>query len=507
MKKINIIKFISLVIILLSFCLAGWLIIFKKDVNFHVDIARDFLLLEQMIKTKRPTLIGGRSGGIPGMFHGPAWLYLNLPAFFVGGGNPITVGCFWLMLAGLYVSLTGWLAKKMFGKRVGWITAGLTAVNISFHIKNFLNPYGAVMVFLPFFVSIIKYLKTQRGKFLGLAWFLLGLICQFQIAFGLPLLVLTAALTVWQIYKTKKLKHALWVFIILIPLSTFIVFDLRNNFLQTRSFFNYLEQPKSEYRLTPSAFFKERLAGFLTGATVFVTQSDYKLAGLAFLFLIFFTYLGIKKNRFKLEYLLFWYFYIGFWLVTLLFKGTVWSYYYQPFLTVSLVLIVAGIKLVKNNWPVYLFILIILFSNLHITFNVFKQTKSFIGQDLNSWQFYHMMAKDIYSQTESDFGYYVFSPELFGYSPRYAMNYLDKFYQTDSFAFEKKLITFLIIVPKGDNPFVDPRFWKEEQVNIKTQADWSKTYDNGLTIEKYYLDENESAVPSDPNLLNDLHFR
>ena len=32
-------------------------------------------------------------------------------------------------------------------------------------------------------------------------------------------------------------------------------------------------------------------------------------------------------------------------------------------------------------------------------------------------------------------------------------------------------------------------------------------YDNGFVVEKYILTEEEISIPSDPNLIQDLHFR
>src|ERR1700704_37205 len=68
------------------------------DLLFHTDIARDFLLIQDIAVNNKLTLIGPRAGGIPGVFFGPIWLYLNLPAFIIGNGNPLAVGYFWLLL-------------------------------------------------------------------------------------------------------------------------------------------------------------------------------------------------------------------------------------------------------------------------------------------------------------------------------------------------------------------------------------------------------------------------
>src|SRR5579863_1751233 len=72
--------------------------LFLGDLLFHTDIARDFLLIQDIAVNHKLTLIGPRAGGIPGTFFGPIWLYLNLPVFLLGNGNPIIIGYFWLLL-------------------------------------------------------------------------------------------------------------------------------------------------------------------------------------------------------------------------------------------------------------------------------------------------------------------------------------------------------------------------------------------------------------------------
>src|ERR1700733_1388991 len=68
------------------------------DLLFHTDIARDFLLIQDIVVNHKLALIGPRAGGIPGTYFGPIWIYLTIPAFFIGNGDPLVVGYFWLFL-------------------------------------------------------------------------------------------------------------------------------------------------------------------------------------------------------------------------------------------------------------------------------------------------------------------------------------------------------------------------------------------------------------------------
>ena len=52
----------------------------------------------------------------------------------------------------------------------------------------------------------------------------------------------------------------------------------------------------------------------------------------------------------------------------------------------------------------------------------------------------------------------------------------------------------------------DPVFCKKIRVNIQKSPNEKIKIDN-IVIEKYELNKNELEVPSDPNLVCDLHFR
>jgi hypothetical protein len=89
-KKKKIAFYFSLSIIGICIILASWFVI-NGDILFYSDIARDFLLMEDILYNKPIALIGPRSGAISGVFHGPLWFYLNLPAFILGKGNPMGI--------------------------------------------------------------------------------------------------------------------------------------------------------------------------------------------------------------------------------------------------------------------------------------------------------------------------------------------------------------------------------------------------------------------------------
>ncbi|KXK09954.1 MAG: hypothetical protein UZ22_OP11002000945 [Microgenomates bacterium OLB23] len=117
------------------------------------------------------------------------------------------------------------------------------------------------------------------------------------------------------------------------------------------------------------------------------------------------------------------------------------------------------------------------------------------------------MARTIFLHTNEDFGYYIYSPELFGYSPRYAMEYVQKEFRHKAIPFEKKPTTYLIMIPSLHNGVAeDMTWWKTEEVRIATSA--ASVHKIGsYVVEKYILSPEDIAVMSNPLLIQDIHFR
>ena len=98
---------------------------------------------------------------------------------------------------------------------------------------------------------------------------------------------------------------------------------------------------------------------------------------------------------------------------------------------------------------------------------------------------------------------------MFGYTPRYAMNYYQKLDNNKkSYPFEKKKETYLILLPvPDDRPDISIDWWIKNQVKINKKPQQVIKYDNGYIIQKYLLTDKEISISADPNLLKDLHFR
>ncbi|MCR4329722.1 MAG: glycosyltransferase family 39 protein [Candidatus Roizmanbacteria bacterium] len=475
---------------------------YTGGIFFHTDIARDFLLFDDIVTNHHLALIGPRSGGISGVFHGPAWLYLNIPAFVLGGGNPWVVGTFWLLLVLISMYVVWQVGYLLFGKVTALWAVSLYSLYAITYTRNLFNPFGAVLLFGPFFYFIYKYLQTSRGVLLCIALFLLGMIIQFQIAFGAPILILTLLIVLRHILRSKKYMHIFFFFILLIPLSTYIVFEIRHSFLQTHSVLNYIRAPHDGQLIPWYTFPLDRTKNILESLQLF----PYWWANFITVLASYLLLRNKKITRGKNIFLLFSYFFVGYWLITLFYKGTIWQYYFWPFFPVLIVVVVELLRYVPKFQRI-LFYSILGIGTCFIQFRLLQGAK--MQTDASSWIFQEKVAQSLFKDAPNEFGYYVFTPDLFGYSPRYAIMYENKLFPNKrAFAFEKKRITYLVIAPPpSDRLFLDGVWWKNNQVKINKKPTKVFTYKNGFRVEKYVLTQKEQSQNSDPNLIQSLIFR
>ncbi len=513
-------KYLVLPLIILNIILASiW--VMDGNIFFHTDIARDFLLMEDIVDNKNLTLIGPRSGAIPGLFHGPLWIYVNIPAYLLGGGDPVTVGWFWVFLYLLSIFSTHYVGKKMFGEWEGILAALLVSSVTILNIRALFNPYGAIILSPLYFYLFIKYMDNQNFKTLILTLFILGLIIQFQMAFGVPILILSVIYLMYHIFKIKKLLHLLSFLILLVPLSSYIIFDLRNNFLQVRSVIGYLIGEQSHGKLDISLIqlvILRAKESVLDGIGI-ITQNNIYLTLPLLAFLTFSIYMIFKsRDKQRIVYLLFILFFGGFWFLTIFFKGPIWNYYYLPFIPL-LVLVFVSLKRQMHQTIFYLFFILIYLVNLQYALkDIGTYNSNPYDQDVSTWKFNKLVAEEVFNESGNEFGYFIFTPDLYGYSPHYAMDFYQKRYKNKGvYPYQKREITHLLIAPPpeyGKDPEsiwyqknINSTTWKINDVRISKNPQKVISYENGFSIEKYELSEEEMKVEPNQFLIKDIFFR
>lgn len=514
-------KYLLLLLILFNILLASrWII--DGNLFFHTDIARDFLLMEDIVDNKHLALIGPRSGAIPGLFHGPLWLYLNLPAYLVGGGNPVYVGWFWVVLYIVSLFTIYYVGKKMFGETEGILSALLLSSVTILNVRSLFNPYGALLLSPLFFYFFTDYIRHLQLKTLIISLLILGFIIQFQMAFGVPILFFTVVYLIYYLLKKKRPFHLSALLVLLIPLSSFLLFDLRNHFLQLRSVINYLWGPQTHGKL--SLDFLQlaviRIKEIVTDGLGSITQNNISITILLLLTLVFVIFQRLQRKNEKSNdvYFLFVYFYLGFWMLTVFFKGPVWNYYYLPFIPLLILIFVSFKKHI--NSLVFLSIFLLIYAiNLQVAI---KDISSYISdpnkQDVSTWKFNKLVAEKVFTGNEKSFGYFIFTPDLYGYSPRYALDWYQKINGLKKVKpYIKESIIYLAIAPPpqyGRDPNsiwyqknTNSKLWKTNDIKITKDPVSVTSFKNGFMIEKYNLTAEEIKIEPNPYLIKDIFFR
>lgn len=499
------IKIGSIIGIILAILASFWWVL-HGDLYFSSDIARDFLLFGE-IQQKGFILIGPKSS-VAGLFHGPLWLYINYPAYILGGGNPLVLGYFWIFLIILFVGSCYYVGRELFNKETGWLFALMTATYMFFHVSQFFNPVGAMMI-IPFcFYLIVRYLETYKLKFLIPYIILLGFMVQFQLAIGIPFYILSVALLIYKLIKTKQRWHLAALLLIAFPLLNFLIFDLRHDFLLTNGVLRYLSPESGDsvkYNYLYMLFDRTKLA--IINVELLRSDPYYRNAVLGLIF-IFFLLTQIRNNKYRQTYFLFIYFYLGYFVTTLINKGPILYFYFYPLFPLTYLIFSSFIT---NKYKyIFLFIFICVYLlNLFQVLTDISYSKNYTGRDETSWKFLHTMSEKVFDAPEKEFGYFVYTPDVIGYAPKYALTYQQKLEKEKVGAyFTKKSTTYIIVAPAAaNNPFLSYTWWRENRLMITSSPSATFTFPNGYSIEKYNLSDSEVNTPHHPGIDPGLGFR
>lgn len=503
MKKY--LKLLIFVLLGINLIFALWFVL-NNDIVFSSDIARDFLLFGEILQ-KKIILIGPKSS-VAGLFHGPLWLYVNFPAYLIGNGNPVIVGYWWVLLSFAVLIPYYYMAKDLFNKNAAYLFILMASLFFSFHTKSMFNPDGAMFAIPFFFYFFIKYLNTWKIKYLIAHILTTGFIIQFELAIGIPLFGLSLVYLLFRILKSGNKKHILAFLVILIPLSTFMIFDLRHQFLLLHGVLRYLSPSSGDPAKYNYAFMLLDRAKLMISQVEFIRPDPNFRNMIVAVIFIFFLYTQIKHRKYNLIYFSFLYFYVGFYALTLINKGAVLSFYMYPFF--PLVFLMFSTFITSKFSKVFLVIFIIIYLiNVNTAITDAKNAYGFFGKDLTSWKFLNNMANTFFSQKENKFGYFLYTPDVIGYGPKYALSYQQKFHKDVSATYiDKQRVTFVIVAPQAvDNPFITYKWWKENTINIRSNPISVINFSNGYKIEKYNFTKKEIDIPYNKNYDPGLGFR
>lgn len=473
------------------------------EITFNADIARDFLLFDDL--DTDPIMLIGPRADYKGLFHGPAWLYVNYPAYLIGHGNPVAISWYWIILTLSVAALNYWIGMKLFDKLTGIIFAALFTVSTMHYVNQFYNPTGAMFIAPLFIYCAYMYIKTQKLPWMMGQLFLAGMMLQFQLAAGIPTILLTGAALLFIIFKHKNYKHLPGFFILLVPLSTFILFELKFGFSQFKGVLNHFNGSVVYYSMS----FKEKLDdryGRLFGPGFGLFAGKYGGFNQYFLIFMAATLAYVARQKKSKDLMIYWvgaYYFLGFYVLSFIHNGSVLVHYYLPLMFIPVLLFSSLHRFIDRRIFLVLVVIIVGINVSHLS-DEQQEYSAKKGTHFTSWTSLQAALAPVKNESANEVGIFVYAPDAYAYAPKYGALYTRRTAaHTDVRINEKKDVTYLLYEPiPKDFPWLNGSSWKTDLLDIDTKPVESTTYPSGYRLEKYLLTKEQQSLPIDPLALD-----
>ncbi|MDO8487401.1 MAG: hypothetical protein Q7S45_03855 [Candidatus Curtissbacteria bacterium] len=286
---------IVITLLVFSAAIIRFLLIARDSVPFAYDMGRDLLWAKDISFYHTPTLIGP-AASIWGVYFQPFWYYFLSIPLLLTGGNPLSA----VFATAAMVLLTGFLAFILFKNYLPKIYIFTLAVLLLFssnliNISTFafhanLLPLLTLLTTYFIFASIVK-----NPLNFSLAAFFVSLMFSADPA---PAVAFTIVLVFFffflKLYKSREaIKTAVTSAVFyLIPFIPQIIFELRNNFIQTKSLFAYFSgnNPSLSGQLPLLGRIPNRLSVYFD-----FVKANFAPQNILTLTLIIFTIYGLYK--------------------------------------------------------------------------------------------------------------------------------------------------------------------------------------------------------------------
>jgi len=509
MRKIK--WFLLFLILSLSFFLGARMIL-AGDFFYLFDQARDYLLTQSIVDTHSLALIGTHSG-LGGFFHGPLWLYMLIPVYILGKGNPFVFTYFYIGLQ-LFTVFVGYLVgSKLYGNKGGILISLLIALSpVTWSVvPNTIGVNAEPLVFLGLFYFLIRFLRGDKKSFI-FACFFAGITLQFETALPLVLLPMMFIIFVWNKIAIKNFKIIiLSIFSFTLSVSTFILFDLRHKFLMTSAVLGAFGGGKKGSGYLE---LKDRIPAHinsLMGAYKSVLFNQDLLLGILFTVILLFGFLLFLKGKEKQkkEFLFTLFFPVLAYVFFIFYPYPIWPEYVLGLLIpVAIAFYLAMTMGWKNLFGKTLVILFFGLTLLNVSIHIQNQyfSKYQTVNSAGSYKNQKAVVEWIYKDAgNGKFGYFVYTPEIYTQGMDYLFSRYGKNNPQTIFENQKDKITYLVLYPHLANDNGAYVFWKKNILKTKGQVILSKTFYGGIIVEKLLI--NGPEMPVDPNYYQGLLFR
>lgn len=238
-------------LVILTFFIALFLRTYnlEKTLTFLEDEGRDALIAYRMIDTMRPVLLGPQTS-TGDMYLGPFYYYFITPALAVANLSPLGPAALIALTGSVTSVLMFLIGKKWFGPTAGLVAAILYSVMplpVVF-TRNSWNPnllplVSLILIYLTITLTTQKKLsKTWSWLYFGVG-ISAGILVQlhYMALIFLGTIALILLLYHYRNYMGLLRGVALGLFGFLLMLAPFIVFEIRNDFVNIRAITRFVE--------------------------------------------------------------------------------------------------------------------------------------------------------------------------------------------------------------------------------------------------------------------------
>lgn len=425
-------EFIILAIIIIIgsyFRLQG---VFTNSFAYTYDVGRDLLALLDIVRNHNISLIGPTTG-LPGVFYGPWWYLMLVPFFVVASGNPQGIA-FVMATIGILSIIGGYLiGKKVGNNNLGLIFAGLISVSpvlISL-ASQIWNP-NIIPLFVLIIFAVLYKIFEQKNKNINIYYFCLGLllflIIDLEIVFGVLFFVGIIASVILILKRKIGIINILSLILggVLI-LSPRIIFELRHNFLMTKSLIAFLSSGGEASSSQPviNIFIDRLIIIFKYFCSTLAV--DNLLLGLMLIFLIIAS-VGlfykksekIIKNFILISVIIISVFILG----TTFFSHDIWPHYLVGLPVIFVLLLSISLYMLEKNLKAKYIVLAVTVIIILINFNpiafVKNINKPLWEGDASVYRNQLAVIDYVYKQADGkDFKYVVYTPPVHDYTYEY----------------------------------------------------------------------------------------
>lgn len=222
----------------------------EEFITFLGDQGRDAIVLKRILTLEHLPAIGA-SSSIGGVFLGPFYYYFIAPWLLLFNFNPVGPAVGVAIFSSFYVLINYFIVKELLDEKTAFISSILITFSLTLiYLSRFSwNPNLLPLFSLTTIYFFIKAFKSQKSIFYLLA----GAFLAFSIQLHYLALLLIPPIFFYFLYFKKtapnfkiNIKNIVICFGIFTIISfPLIIFDLRHQFLNTKSLFTIFGQPKN----------------------------------------------------------------------------------------------------------------------------------------------------------------------------------------------------------------------------------------------------------------------